>query len=253
MFNINLETALIKENKNLIKNSIEVKQKNEYLIHKNLVDNSVLDRIGLNKQIRKGKQITEKENSLFEETKKFDENRVFHISQIKKVAIKFYLRFLNTSYYKGGIDELIPAKVLEAETNYNIICDQKRMFILAPKQNFKLTKNPKDPLLFYKINDEYYYLIHKWGNDLNIFRRLKPLLSKKIPSFLIVMGTILTICYLFFSNLTESLGITTVIGLIILIINGVDYIDSYANDDDDVNINMSLRLLKKNKWNSTYI
>lgn len=45
-------------------------------------------------------------------------------------------------------------------------------FIVAPAENFALQERPKDPLFFYEINDEYFYLIHKWGNDLNVFRRI---------------------------------------------------------------------------------
>ena len=41
----------------------------------------------------------------------------------------------------------------------------------APSKLFKL-ENADDPLLFAPIGNGYYYLVHKWGNDLNPFRRL---------------------------------------------------------------------------------
>jgi hypothetical protein len=46
-------------------------------------------------------------------------------------------------------------------------------YIMAPKESFRLQAKPEDPLLFYKINEEYFYLIHKWGNDLSWTRRIK--------------------------------------------------------------------------------
>lgn len=50
--------------------------------------------------------------------------------------------------------------------------------IVAPKESFRLQERPKDPLFFYQINDEYFYLIHKWGNDLSVFRRIIGLFKK---------------------------------------------------------------------------
>ena len=47
----------------------------------------------------------------------------------------------------------------------------KHMKIVAPSKLFKL-KNADDPLLFVPIGNDYYYLIHKWGNDLHPLRRL---------------------------------------------------------------------------------
>ena len=45
------------------------------------------------------------------------------------------------------------------------------MKIVAPSKLFKL-KNADDPLLFVPIGNQYYYLIHKWGNDLHPLRQL---------------------------------------------------------------------------------
>ena len=42
--------------------------------------------------------------------------------------------------------------------------------IMAPSKSFRL-KNYDDPLLFAPIGNGYYYLIHKWGNDLNKLRK----------------------------------------------------------------------------------
>ena len=43
--------------------------------------------------------------------------------------------------------------------------------IIAPSKLFKL-EDKDDPLLFAPIGNQYYYLIHQWGNDLHPLRKL---------------------------------------------------------------------------------
>ena len=42
---------------------------------------------------------------------------------------------------------------------------------MAPSALFRLEKTD-DPLLFVPLGNNYYYLVHKWGNDLHPFRKL---------------------------------------------------------------------------------
>ena len=44
--------------------------------------------------------------------------------------------------------------------------------IMAPSQRFKLCDSEVDPLLFVPIGQDRYYLVHKWGTDLSIARRM---------------------------------------------------------------------------------
>jgi len=55
---------------------------------------------------------------------------------------------------------------------------------MAPSKLFKL-KNPDDPLLFAPIGNGYYYLIHKWGNDLHPLRRWLMLPFKNFETLII--------------------------------------------------------------------
>ncbi|WP_395062778.1 hypothetical protein [Flavobacterium sp.] len=43
---------------------------------------------------------------------------------------------------------------------------------MAPSKAFNLKKYD-DPLLFAPIGNDYYYLIHKWGNDLAWYKNFK--------------------------------------------------------------------------------
>ncbi|WP_299523997.1 hypothetical protein [Winogradskyella sp.] len=95
-------------------------------------------------------------------------DRIYHISQIKKTCVNYRLRFLDTKLFKGELpyEAISKIKQLEKEHNTNL----KGFKIIAPAKLFKL-EHYDDPLLFAPIGNGYYYLIHKWGNDLNPLRR----------------------------------------------------------------------------------
>jgi hypothetical protein len=96
-------------------------------------------------------------------------DKIYHISQIKKVCIDYRLRFLNSKYFKGDIPQEAFQKIAQLEKQHEI--EVKGFKIIAPSKLFKL-KDKDDPLLFAPIGNDYFYLIHKWGNDLHPLRRL---------------------------------------------------------------------------------
>ena len=94
---------------------------------------------------------------------------IYHIDQIKSVCIDYRLRFLNTKYFKGKLPYEAISKIKALEKSHKI--ELKGFKIIAPSKLFKL-ENADDPLLFAPVGNDYYYLVHKWGNDLNPFRRI---------------------------------------------------------------------------------
>ena len=98
-----------------------------------------------------------------------DADKIYHIDQIKKICIDYRLRFLDSKYFKGDLpyEAIHQIKILE-QKHKTVLNGFK---IIAPSKLFKL-ENIDDPLLFAPIGNGYYYLIHKWGNDLNPFRKL---------------------------------------------------------------------------------
>lgn len=94
---------------------------------------------------------------------------IFHIDQIKRICIDYRLRFLNTTYFKGEIPQEVVEKIKYLEGLHHIEIQGYK--IIAPSRLFKL-KDKDDPLLFAPIGNDYYYLIHKWGNDLHPLRKL---------------------------------------------------------------------------------
>lgn len=98
-----------------------------------------------------------------------DKDRIFHSKQIQKICITYRLRFLDTKYFKGkyphgALDEI---KYLENKHNTPL----SNFKIIAPSKMFVLEKTD-DPLLFAPMGNGYFYLIHKWGNDLHPLRKL---------------------------------------------------------------------------------
>jgi hypothetical protein len=113
-----------------------------------------------------------KENTERKFGKNLDTKRIFSKSEIKKLCLNYNLRFVETQYYKGTIPPELPQKIKEAKENIGTDINHDDYFIVAPLNSLKLEKEPKDPLMFIKLTDEFYYLVHKWGNDLSITNRI---------------------------------------------------------------------------------
>lgn len=96
-------------------------------------------------------------------------NNIYHIDQIQKICIDYRLRFLNSKYFKGEIPQEAISKIKGLEKEHAI--EIKGFKIIAPSKLFKL-EDKDDPLLFAPIGNDYFYLIHKWGNDLHPLRKL---------------------------------------------------------------------------------
>ncbi len=95
--------------------------------------------------------------------------RIFHIEQIKQICVDYRLRFLGSKYFKGALPQEAIAKIDLLEQLHD--AEIKGFHIMAPSRLFKL-EDKDDPLLFAPIGNNYFYLVHKWGNDLHPFRRM---------------------------------------------------------------------------------
>ena len=126
-------------------------------------------------------------------------DKIFHIDQIKDICIDYRLRFLNSSYFKGKIPQEAISKIKHLETAHNT--EIKGFKIMAPSKLFKL-EDKDDPLLFAPIGNDYYYLIHKWGNDLHPLRKLFAWPFKNIANLTLV---VLLISYLVTLMIPEGL------------------------------------------------
>lgn len=95
-------------------------------------------------------------------------DRIFHLTDIKNICIDYRLRFLDASFFKGEIPEEAITKIRQLEKQHqNELSEFK---VIAPSKRLKL-ENADDPLLFVPLGNDYFYLVHKWGNDLHPLRR----------------------------------------------------------------------------------
>ncbi|CAM3493920.1 hypothetical protein [Zobellia roscoffensis] len=95
-------------------------------------------------------------------------DRIYHIDQIKKICIDYRLRFLASNYFKGKIPAEAIAEIKSLERIHGI--ELRGFKIIAPSKLFKL-EDKDDPILFAPIGNNYFYLIHKWGEDLHPLRK----------------------------------------------------------------------------------
>ena len=114
-------------------------------------------------------------------------DKIFHVSQIKKVCIDYRLRFLDSNLFKNVIPEEAITKTSALEKSHDTKLEGFK--IIAPSKAFQLI-NYDDPLLFAPIGNDYYYLIHKWGNDLSWYRKLMVLPFKNMMNFVVFCGII---------------------------------------------------------------
>lgn len=111
--------------------------------------------------------------------------------QIKKICLRYNLRFLNIAKYIAPIPYrvLTDMKNFEGELNktrrdWMTQFEPSRLFIIAPTSHFALSKRPpKDPVLLYLINDHskveerMYEIVSTWGSDFTWKRRFSTIMG----------------------------------------------------------------------------
>lgn len=121
-------------------------------------------------------------------------DKIFHLSQIKNVCIDYRLRFLDSYLFKNTIPEEAVTNIRNLEKTHKTKLEGFK--IMAPSKAFNLISYD-DPLLFAPLGNDYYYLIHKWGNDLNWYRKISVMPFKSTAVFVLfclilsVVGTFL--------------------------------------------------------------
>jgi hypothetical protein len=137
---------------------------------------------------------------------KLETDKIYHISQIKNICIRYRLRFLDSKYYKLEIPSEANIKIKKLERLHHTSLHSFK--IMATAEALRL-KNYDDPLLFIPIGNDYFYLIHKWGNDLNRFRKLMVLPYKNLEYltvfiFLLSVFTTFTLPYKNFGEVSYN-------------------------------------------------
>lgn len=146
-----------------------------------------LPKTDLHFELIKSKRISKIKIDLDYNPDKIDSNRLFHVDQIRKICIDYRLRFLDFNFFKGGVPDEAYTRLKEFELNHPDLDLNIKM--MAPTKLFQL-ENYDDPLMFVSLGNNYYYLIHKWGNDMSYFRKMFMWPYKNIYNILIYIAII---------------------------------------------------------------
>jgi hypothetical protein len=197
---VDLEIELLSERK-------KFKSENEILSEvKAILFNNDRERKEIAKHLKE-KSSTKSNEFIFD---LLETNKIFHLDQIKKVCIDYRLRFLESHYFKNEIPDEAVTNIRLLEKNH--ATKLEGFMIAATSKSFHLL-NYDDPLLFAQMGNGYYYLIHKWGDEMNTVRKwlLKPI--KNLWNFTICCVTVsILIAYLVpTNNLSKSVRMAPII------------------------------------------
>lgn len=139
-----------------------------------------------------------------------DTDKIFHLEQIKKICIDYRLRFLDSNIFKNEIPEEAITKIRILQKEHNTTLNGFK--IIAPSKSFHLL-NYDDPLLFVPIGNDYYYLIHKWGKEMNSLRKWVVLPFKNLWYFTLtsILISILISMLVPENNLSKTVPLASVI------------------------------------------
>lgn len=162
-------------------------------------DMEILKEMGMHHSVMKAIDLHGKRIEL--ENLELKYGKVFSIEEIKEVACKYALKFKRSDDYRGAVDPVMLQKMKEFFHDSGIELNKAKMgynfYILAPSKAFNLIDRPvpapPDPILFYKLDEHNYRLIHKWGSDLTPFRRLIGWKYKRALNYFLIYLTILSI------------------------------------------------------------
>jgi len=168
-------------------------------------------------------------------TENLDDSLIFDLEDIRKICLTYRLRFLDSHHFKGEIPREAINKIKALQKKQDMTFNSFK--IIAPSALFQLgDANDRDPLLFLNLGDGRFYFIHKWGHDLNWFRKLLAWPVREARNLLITVVTILALVvyslpqswflnpanvpdtssyrmFLFFYLLIASCGLLTFFGL----------------------------------------
>ena len=95
-------------------------------------------------------------------------DKIYHLDTIRDICIDYRLRFLDLKYFKNDLPQEAFDKIAALEMEHDTTLTGFK--VMAPSKLFRL-KYTDDPLLFVPLGNDYFYLIHQWGDDLHPFRK----------------------------------------------------------------------------------
>ena len=196
------------------------------------------------KKNRIAKSLNEKNNENFNKMKfeEMETKNIFHKDTIKSICVQYRLRFLDSNLFKGDYPNNITKVISDIEKKHETTLNN--FMIMAPSKLFKI-KSPDDPILFVPIGNDYYYLIHKWGEEFNYLRKLLVLPFKNIDN-LTVFSILVSVFFALVGKLfMPSLSSSEVFILFLFLVKGFIFIFCYM-------FFLTRRNFSESIWNSKY-
>ena len=232
MRKVNLfEELLIERNKEISSDELKSIVKKIWSNHDSKKDQI---RISLNKKN------DDKNNQL--KFDKMESKNIFHKNTIKKICVRYRLRFLDSNLFKGEYPKNITRIITDLESKHDTSLSNFK--IMAPSKLFKI-KSPDDPILFVPIGNDYFYLVHKWGKEFNKLRKLMVLPFKNIDN-LTIFSILVSIFFALVGKLVmPSLTSSEVFILFLFLVKGFIFIFFYM-------FFLTRRNFSESNWNSKF-
>lgn len=196
------------------------------------------------KKNRIANSLNDKNNKNFNKMKfeNMETKNIFHKDTIKSICVQYRLRFLDSNLFKGDYPDNITKVISDIEKKHETTLNN--FMIMAPSKLFKI-KSPDDPILFVPIGNDYYYLIHKWGEEFNYLRKLLVLPFKNIDN-LTVFSILVSVFFALVGKLfMPSLSSSEVFILFLFLVKGFIFIFFYM-------FFLTRRNFSESIWNSKY-
>ena len=166
----------------------------------------------------KSQQLLDEANSIISsdlnsiERMKFElSDRILSEETVKKICLKYRMRFLDMKWFKGEIPQEAFAEIDHIESKYQT--KLKPMKIIAPGRFFELEWQDKDPILFAEVDNGKYLFIHKWGREMNTFRKIVAWPMRTVRNMFITVSVLGAFVCLGILLLTGGWGITPLLHL----------------------------------------
>lgn len=173
---------------------------------------------------------------------KMESKNIFHKDTIKKICVRYRLRFLDSNLFKGEYPKNITRIITDLESKHDTSLSNFK--IMAPSKLFKI-KSPDDPILFVPIGNDYFYLVHKWGKEFNKLRKLMVLPFKNIDN-LTIFSILVSVFFTLVGKLVmPSLTSSEVFILFLFLVKGFIFIFFYM-------FFLTRRNFSESNWNSKY-
>ena len=172
-----------------------------------------------NELLRKANEIIGSDLNNIEQLKRDQADQILSLDTIRKICLKYRLRFLDIQLFKGEVPLEARIKIKEIENRYNT--KLKPLRIIAPGRFFELDFKDKDPILLAKLEDGKYLFVHKWGGEMNFFRKLVMWPMRSVKNMLIGLALLSVVIAALLLQITGSwdthpIQILGGIGLILL-------------------------------------